>query len=243
MPSEVEDSPPSIESFRSEKWLTNQPLIEELLASVRKILQVDDQVRLSDLHTTQDLVPQKDWRNFRAGRTLYAKRYHSAINKKSEEIHDFSLLYQKLVRDSCASEVGLTKGCGEVLLYQKWPTFRVVYPGRGRPEGKIHKDADYFHQIGEINFWIPFVDLRDHSSACLYAESEPGRGDFHTFNCALGEFVRFWGNQVTHYTVENDSDITRVSMDFRVIRLCDFKEESGKGNRFKRHEYYNEIVV
>ena len=119
-----------------------------------------------------------------------------------------------------------------------------MYPNIGKCVGKWHKDADYFHQMGEVNFWVPFVDLQDATSACLFAESQPNRKDFHPFNCSLGQFVRFWGNQVTHYTVENQSHITRVSVDFRVIHLSNFDSNpQGKCSAFRRHEYYNEIIV
>merc|ERR1711874_175972 len=105
----------------------------------------------------------------------------------------------------------------------------------GKTVGKVHKDADYHHQINEINFWVPFVDLKDHPSACLYAESEPGKEDFHPLNCEYGQLVRFWGNQVTHYTVANVSEVTRVSFDLRAIRLRDFDENpGGRGEVFRR---------
>jgi len=42
----------------------------------------------------------------------------------------------------------------------------------------------------------------------------------------VGEFVRFYGNQVWHYTVNNDTDHTRVSLDFRVIREQEWTPEA-----------------
>ena len=69
----------------------------------------------------------------------------------------------------------------------------------------------------------------------------PGYGDFHPLEAHPGQCVRFWGNQCEHYTVlplcmicpciplccichpeplcqlPNEEDITRVSLDFRVV--------------------------
>ena len=33
----------------------------------------------------------------------------------------------------------------------------------------------------------------------------------------VGQCVLFWGNQCLHYTLPNDTDTTRVSIDFRVV--------------------------
>ena len=51
----------------------------------------------------------------------------------------------------------------------------------------------------------------------LYCESEPGKGDFAPFCLRNGEVMRFYGNRCRHYTNPNDTDTTRVSIDFRVV--------------------------
>merc|ERR1712039_1033695 len=57
----------------------------------------------------------------------------------------------------------------------------------------------------------------------LYAESRRGLGDFHPFELpSPGHLVRFYANQVWHYTVPNESESTRVSFDFRVLRREDW---------------------
>ena len=53
------------------------------------------------------------------GRTLFAKRYHDAINAKTDEIQNFLSLYEIFVRRHCAPNMGLADGCGEVLLFQR----------------------------------------------------------------------------------------------------------------------------
>ena len=243
-----------IENFRDEKRLKDEQLIEAWAKSLKKIFKVTEDEDLSKLHVCQEVLvrkPDEDaatrfHRSNVGGRTLFGKRYHDALNNKTKEMEEFQSLYETILRKHCAPNVGLEEGSGEMLLYQRNPTLRVMYPDIGKSVGKVHKDADYHHQATEINFWVPFVDLSKDGdeSACLYAESSPGKQDFHPFDCHFGEFVKFWGNQVTHYTIENVSKITRVSVDFRVIRLYDFDANpEGKAAVFRRNEYYAEIVI
>ena len=245
---------PPIERFREEIRIRDDQLIEAWANALKKIFKINENEELSDLHNSPEVlerkpdeeVPTRFHRSNVGGRTLFAKRYHDAINNKTKEMEEFQELYKAILQKHCAPNVGLEKGCGEILLYQRNPTLRVMYPHIGKSVGKVHKDADYHHQESEINFWVPFVDLSQEGkeSACLFAESSPGKEDFHPFNCQFGEFVKFWGNQVTHYTIENVSRITRVSVDFRVIRLCDFDTNpEGKASAFRRNEYYAEIVT
>ena len=245
----------AIDNYREEKWLRDDDLIRAWSRVLKKIFKVSEDTDLSNLHNHIGLLerangwtekPSARFHRFNVGgRTLFAKRYHDALNTKSQDVDDFKVVYEDFLRKHCAPNVGLAAGCGHTLLYQRNPTLRVMYPNIGKCVGKMHKDADYHHQEGEINFWVPLVDLAKDESACLYAESSPKKGDFHPFNCSLGQFVRFWGNQATHYTVENVSSITRVSLDFRVIRLCDFDmNPTGRGSKnFRRNEYYSEIVI
>ena len=45
--------------------------------------------------------------------------------------------------------------------------------------GPIHSDAEYGHQPGEINYWLPITALTPH--ATLWAETEPTKADFAPF--------------------------------------------------------------
>jgi hypothetical protein len=130
-----------------------------------------------------------------------------------------------------------------------------------------HCDSFYGHQPGQINFWLPLT--RSFGSNSLYSESEPGKRDFHSFDCNLNlvnnnnnnnnhllgdsvngghqeqskicdcdndndnndndngkmtidtgnvtEMMRFYGNECVHFTEANRTEITRVSLDFRVV--------------------------
>lgn len=106
-------------------------------------------------------------------------------------------------------------GGGGTLLYQREPNFRCHLPGTGHLLVHKHRDADYYHQPNELNVWIPLTDC--FGSNTLWAESAPDKGDFRPFELRVGEMMLFWGSQCLHYTVPNETDATRVSIDFRVI--------------------------
>merc|ERR1711920_796336 len=64
--------------------------------------------------------------------------------------------------------------------------------------------------------WIPLTDVSDSNS--LYVETKRDAGDFRAWEMRPGQVARFYGNQVLHYTTPNETDSTRVSLDFRVLR-------------------------
>jgi len=62
------------------------------------------------------------------------------------------------------------------IVFQKKPTFRIQLPNN-LCVGQKHRDRDYFHPEGEINFWLPFTKVFGRNG--IFLESEPGKGDFH----------------------------------------------------------------
>mmetsp|Transcript_5103 Transcript_5103/g.7384 ORF Transcript_5103/g.7384 Transcript_5103/m.7384 type:complete len:354 (+) Transcript_5103:77-1138(+) len=99
--------------------------------------------------------------------------------------------------------------------YQRPPTLR-IQPGPSKSIVKSHKDADYGHQDGELNFWIPLVNLEKAGNTYLWVESEPESGDYHPIVVKFGEIASFHGSFCRHYVPANSSIYTRVSMDFRI---------------------------
>lgn len=104
------------------------------------------------------------------------------------------------------------------IVYQYPPTTRVVLPN-GNKTISMHRDKDYpNHQAAEINFWLPLTNVFESNS--LFVESEPGKGDFQPLNLRYGQFLKFNGHDCRHYTVHNETQICRVSIDFRVVPSC-----------------------
>lgn len=98
--------------------------------------------------------------------------------------------------------------------YQRPPTLR-IQPGLSRAFVRAHNDAEYGHQNGELNFWLPLTSRRK-TQVDLWCESKSGVGDYHPLEAEFGEVVSFHGSSCRHYVNPNHSIWTRVSMDFRV---------------------------
>ena len=98
--------------------------------------------------------------------------------------------------------------------YQRPPTIR-IQPGPSTRHVRTHKDSDYGHQDGELNFWIPFTDLLL-TDTTLWTETISGAGDFHRMNANEGEMIVFHGTSCRHYVNPNSTEYTRVSIDFRI---------------------------
>lgn len=129
---------------------------------------------------------------------------------------EFFALYRGFVRDVIRPHLG-----EEFVLYERCPNLRVALAG-AKALTPPHVDADYGHSGREINFWFPAT--RVDGASTLWMESVPGRGDFRPICAGPGEAIRFYGNQCLHFTKDNDSDRTRVSFDFRIVRARDFRQ-------------------
>ncbi len=128
----------------------------------------------------------------------------------------------------------------EDFLYQKFPTFRVHLPGNVAV-GKFHNDAEFGHPVGEKNFIIPLTNST--GSASVWIESEVGKKDFDWIPLFLGQLASFNGNALTHGNKVNESEKTRVSMDFRILPISMYnKTQSNESittkTKFTEGEYY-----
>ena len=133
-------------------------------------------------------------------------------------------------------DVNEEEGGELVFYYQAFPCVRVVQPG----EFSIgpHADVSYGHSPASINFYVPLTRIGDRGgSSSLWLESEPGKEDWHPIegggygaggggsagdDGAGGEYhadtvKRFAGGICAHWTSENRTGRTRVSLDFRVV--------------------------
>lgn len=73
----------------------------------------------------------------------------------------------------------------------------------------------YGHSMGNINFHIPLTPT--FGTNCLFTESHPGREDWHPLKTkSVGLGFAFDGARCLHFTLENTTPRTRVSLDFRI---------------------------
>ena len=113
-----------------------------------------------------------------------------------------------------SSSVSTTTTTAMTFYYQRPPTLR-LQPGPAWAQVKAHNDAEYGHQYGELNYWVPLTD-RALTGVDLYCESNYERGDYHPVPAEIGEAISFHGSSCRHYVNTNSSSHTRISFDFRV---------------------------
>ena len=165
------------------------------------------------------------WRSVNGGCCEDAQRYLSdqvASNEAFLELFDkfveeVALPYFK--RRLIAARDGTIDGNDEcdtpiTFYYQRPPTMR-LQPGPGWAKVKPHNDAEYGHQNGELNFWIPLTD-RSLTGVDLWSETTFKSDDYHPIEAKVGQAISFHGSSCRHFVNANSSTNTRVSLDFRV---------------------------
>lgn len=118
--------------------------------------------------------------------------------------------------------------------YQAFPCLRVIRPG----EFSIgpHCDAAYGHAAINLNVYVPLTQAMPggtgvprgvedsrapNNTASLFTESQPGREDWQALPMSLNCLSILDGAQCIHFTLENTTPYTRVSLDFRLALLQD----------------------
>lgn len=86
---------------------------------------------------------------------------------------------------------------------------------KGWAKVKPHHDAEYGHQNGELNIWLPLTD-RTLTGVDLWSESSYQADDYHPIEANVGEAIAWHGSSRRHYVNANASPNTRVSIDFRI---------------------------
>jgi len=110
-----------------------------------------------------------------------------------------------------------------VYRYQAFPSINIVRPGESSTDP--HCDMAQGHSIGNISFHVPLTAT--YATNAVYVESRPGREDWHPLSTsAPGLGFQFDGARCLHFNLKNETDITRVSLNFRVAitRVCDVTE-------------------
>ena len=135
----------------------------------------------------------------------------------------------------------------EQIVYQAIPTFRVAYPNNIAVgewhKDKFYRDITWAEDVHEDNFFLPFTEA--FGTNTIWVESEEDKGDFAPMNCSYGELIQWDGSNLTHGNKINKTEMTRISVDFRVIKYSNYKpSEHGSINtksKFQIGEYYKTI--
>lgn len=157
------------------------------------------------------------------------KKEYSVFNVESDqnsEIHkkfyssmkeEFIEEYEKFIKEEILPRYR------EDIYYQRYPTFRVSLPGNVAVGG-FHKDSDYNHSKKEINYFLPFT--KSYGTNTLWYQKDDGK--YHPMECQIGQYVEWDGANTMHGNKINDTGLSRVSIDFRVITVKDYEESEDK---------------
>ena len=165
----------------------------------------------------------------------------SVFHKKFYENCDIDSRFDDLYKDFIKNFVSSFLE-DENLVYQHRPSLR-VHLNHNKAVGEFHKDSDYNHPIEEVNFFVPMTVSSETST--IWVESEPNKRDFRPINLKYGEIFVFSGGVLNHGNLINQTEQTRVSFDYRVIKSKNYKENDFKSvnssRKFIIGEYYDKL--
>jgi len=194
---------------------------------------VQDHLRVQDLTLVHEIVGIKE----RAQRARPGNDQHTTAHRRLYRIgEDFMCKYRSFVKNVAAPIV-----VSGSYLYQRIPTFRIHMPRNKAVGGDWHRDTDYNHPQGEVNFLVTLTRARD--SNTIHIESSSGLGDFNPVDLDYGEMLIFDGGSCRHGNVTNTTGLTRVSFDFRILPDENVSEHTSgksvcKGIEFAEGGYY-----
>merc|ERR1719401_395270 len=126
----------------------------------------------------------------------------------------FQEAFDEFVRCVCCPHVAsMSNEPVDELFYQCFPCVRVIRP----VEFSIgpHSDIQYGHHPCSVNMYVPLTRIE--GTATLFLETRPGGEDWHPIVGNYGLVKHFAGAMCAHWTPENNTSFTRVSLDFRMI--------------------------
>lgn len=154
--------------------------------------------------------------------SAYHQRFYGSLEH-------FLPVYRSFVRELIVRE-GMSAGH---VYFQRVPSFRVHLPDNVAV-GEEHRDGDYGHADGEINYWLPVTDAFDTNTVWIEGEPEAVRH---------GQILVFDGVNRLHGNRINRTGKSRVSFDFRILPKSLYRPRADRsvsaGLRFVVGEYWD----
>ncbi len=141
---------------------------------------------------------------------------HKKFYEKVEETN-FLNDYKKFIKDVILPHFN------EDLLYQKIPTFRIQVPDN-ISVAEFHNDKSYSHSPDEVNIFLPITEAKE--TYTIWSESQENLGDYSPMNAEYGEYYIWDGANLKHGNKINESNISRFSVDFRVLPYSKYDENN-----------------
>lgn len=241
---EYADSPLSKEGMLLSFDTHEFPLREVLLESCG-LSPSTDLSRLHDNDATTTATTTTSSSGVPSNKTNKLQLLENLTKQQHSNNNEFQTVYDNFVRKVCCPKLAELWDCQGDIYYQCFPTLRIVQPG----DFSIgpHCDVTYGLHPLTTNFYVLLTDLEaQESSAAMFLESKPGAEDWHPILGKYGEMVKhFPGGICAHWTTENNTDMTRVSLDLRLIpgplyhvMVNGGGEKGGRDDVFRKTEGY-----
>lgn len=215
-------------------WHTYDTALYPFREKVELYLGNRDLENIHNNHKFSGLLTDANGENSDQGQVLHRQFYEGMDADPS-----FKSIYDSLIKNVVSPTFD------EPILFQKFPTFRIHQP-ENICVFDWHRDRDFNHSVKEVNIFMPITKAYD--SNTIWAESIDGKGDFSPIEGKYGDVVMWDGPNLQHGNRLNTTGSTRVSFDFRVIRLSDYDESDVRtsittSTTFVRGEYFDEKAV
>ena len=158
--------------------------------------------------------------------TEYHKRFYNSLDNDNRLKSLYDDFISKVVKNLFDEEI----------IYQVTPTFRLQAIDNVSVFA-FHKDTEYGHSDKTINFFLPITKCYDTNA--LWVESG---SSFEPMECDYGDLITFDAVNLLHGNKVNKTGKSRISLDFRVMKMVDYCETSkqtlSKNRRLILGDYY-----
>ena len=158
--------------------------------------------------------------------TEYHKRFYNSLDNDNRLKSLYDDFISKVVKNLFDEEI----------IYQVTPTFRLQAIDNVSVFA-FHKDTEYGHSDKTINFFLPITKCYDTNA--LWVESG---SSFEPMECDYGDLITFDAVNLLHGNKVNKTGKSRISLDFRVMKMVDYYETSkqtlSKNRRLILGDYY-----
>mmetsp|Transcript_44881 Transcript_44881/g.80833 ORF Transcript_44881/g.80833 Transcript_44881/m.80833 type:complete len:264 (-) Transcript_44881:29-820(-) len=211
--------------FRHQEYVSFDASCYDLRQCVTQLLDRADEARLGSFPDDA-----KSLETYAADEAVF-RSFHVRQRLRQCVSQDVELLgvYEQLVKEVLcphlkAKIVERTGSAEPVCFSFQYPPTVRLQPGPSKQFKRPHRDAEYGHQVGELNFWMPLTNYTEMTRTTLWVESAPNLADFRPLDIDYGNIAMFHGTLCNHRVPANASKFTRVSMDFR-IGIGDFYDK------------------
>jgi hypothetical protein len=178
--------------------------------------------------------------------SLFYRDYHMFIDSNPV----FNNVYEQFI-ETHVKPLYVNKD--NIIVVQKTPNIRISFPnltaiGKHEYENEkdnvigLHKDSDFGHHEEEINFIIPITEMFESNSLYYEPDVKSGISTDNYINLLLHTDEFFIGklNKLLHFNRINETNVTRISLDFRVIPYEKYMSnlEFFKNTKFELGKYY-----